>query len=310
MADLPLNFVALDFETANRHPNSACALGLVTVADGQLVDEVSFLIRPEPLVFESGNIRVHGITPEKVRSMPTWDQLWPTILPYLDSKIWVAHNAGFDMKVLGSSLRAHALPIPRGRFFCSWRLAKKVFPGLSSYSLGALAAHFDWELQHHDALSDARVCAFLCLEAFRKAEITNLAQFQALGLKLQTFSLDTIASQTASLQTLEVRFDTIGEDESLNSRTVVFSGDLVHFTRDDAEYRAWQSGARVVTRVDEGVDYLVVGQKHGGYPILTPKLQAALRLKQEGSSLKIIDEKCFRDLVNRSSWDMMVKVTE
>lgn len=301
MDSFPDDFVALDFETANRHPNSACALGLVTVSKGCIVDEISFLIRPEPLVFESGNIRIHGITPDKVRDSPTWKELWPMILPYLDGKTWVAHNAGFDMRVLAFSLKAHDLPPPQGRYFCSWRLAKKIFPGLPSYSLGALALHFDWELQHHDALSDARVCAFLSLEALRKGEITSLSQFLALGLMLQPFQLNSTMKEETRLQTLELNFDEVPEGETLSSRIVVFSGDLVNFSRDDAEYRAWQSGAKVVTKVEEGVDYLVLGQKHGGPPIVTPKLQAALKLNQDGSHIKIIDEAQFQKLLNRSS---------
>ena len=32
-----LNFVAIDFETANKLPNSACSLAVVTVEDGEII---------------------------------------------------------------------------------------------------------------------------------------------------------------------------------------------------------------------------------------------------------------------------------
>jgi len=41
-------------------------------------------------------------------------------------------------------------------------MARKTFPGLSSYSLGSLTAHFDIDLNgHHRALNDARATADL-----------------------------------------------------------------------------------------------------------------------------------------------------
>jgi DNA polymerase-3 subunit epsilon len=45
-------FVALDFETANRYRDSACAIGLVRVENNQIVEKVSYLIRPPQRQFE------------------------------------------------------------------------------------------------------------------------------------------------------------------------------------------------------------------------------------------------------------------
>ncbi|EHM54312.1 3'-5' exonuclease family protein [Cardiobacterium valvarum] len=42
------NFVALDFETANRNPSSVCSIGLVFVANGRLADSYYRLIKPIP----------------------------------------------------------------------------------------------------------------------------------------------------------------------------------------------------------------------------------------------------------------------
>ncbi len=44
-------FVAIDFETANNRPNSACQLGLVVVENWQIVHEAEWLIRPPRLFF-------------------------------------------------------------------------------------------------------------------------------------------------------------------------------------------------------------------------------------------------------------------
>ncbi|EOA3806089.1 exonuclease, partial [Enterococcus hirae] len=42
-----MNFVAMDFETANHQSHSACSLALVMVQNSQIVDEYYTLIQPE-----------------------------------------------------------------------------------------------------------------------------------------------------------------------------------------------------------------------------------------------------------------------
>ena len=44
--ELHMDFIAIDFETANHRRHSACAVGIVTVRDGKVVDRFSTLIRP------------------------------------------------------------------------------------------------------------------------------------------------------------------------------------------------------------------------------------------------------------------------
>lgn len=41
-----MTFTAIDFETATGHPESACAVGIVMVEEGVIVDEYYTLIQP------------------------------------------------------------------------------------------------------------------------------------------------------------------------------------------------------------------------------------------------------------------------
>jgi DNA polymerase III subunit epsilon len=102
MADM-MDFVAIDFETANEKRSSACAIGLTTVREGQIVDSFSRLIRPPELRFSFWNSKVHGLTENDVKDSPTFDELWPELLPLLENQIVVAHNASFDISVLRHS---------------------------------------------------------------------------------------------------------------------------------------------------------------------------------------------------------------
>lgn len=74
-------FVALDFETADYSPDSACALGLVRVENHQIVERTYSLIKPprQRFVFTY----LHGITWEDVANQPTFAELWPTYSPML-----------------------------------------------------------------------------------------------------------------------------------------------------------------------------------------------------------------------------------
>lgn len=56
-----MDFIAIDFETANSSRSSACALGLVEVKDGVITAEHSWLIDPQQR-FDGMNISIHGIT--------------------------------------------------------------------------------------------------------------------------------------------------------------------------------------------------------------------------------------------------------
>ncbi len=96
-----LRFAAIDFETANRDRNSACAVGLVVVSGRRVVERFYHLIRPPTRKFEF--TFSHGIGWQHVREAPTFAQLWPELERRLRAVDFVAaHNAGFDRGVLES----------------------------------------------------------------------------------------------------------------------------------------------------------------------------------------------------------------
>src|ERR1035437_5807207 len=113
-----MNFVAIDFETANSSRSSACSLAAGTVENGQIVRAAYSLIRPPVMKFDERNIQVHGIQPEDVRHKPTFDQLWDRILTHLENKIIIAHNAAVDISVLRSILQQYSIATPKLQYAC------------------------------------------------------------------------------------------------------------------------------------------------------------------------------------------------
>jgi DNA polymerase-3 subunit epsilon len=158
-----MDFVAIDFETANSNRCSACALGLVEVSAGHIISEQSWLIDPEQH-FDGMNISIHGITPSMISGKPTFYELWPTLEPLLKGKMIVAHNASFDMSVLRNCLDQSSLTYPTFQYFCTYLLGKKILHQLPSHKLNVIAEYFGIRLKHHDALDDARAAARILLK--------------------------------------------------------------------------------------------------------------------------------------------------
>jgi len=92
-----MNFLALDFETANHYRDSACALGLVRVENNKIVDQASFLIRPpyRDFVFTY----LHGIAWEDVENEPDFGQHWKCIRPFLRKLILRLRTMRFLIKM-------------------------------------------------------------------------------------------------------------------------------------------------------------------------------------------------------------------
>lgn len=64
-----MNFVAMDFETANREKHSAVSIALAIVRDNQVVDKFYSLIKPET-TFSSYNTAIHGLHRQDVADAP------------------------------------------------------------------------------------------------------------------------------------------------------------------------------------------------------------------------------------------------
>jgi len=160
-----MNFIAIDFETANGDPISACALGVIVVQNGRIVKEKSYLLKPYNNWFSKYNVAVHGITHDRVKDAPRFGDIWHEIAPDIENaEFIVAHNAGFDMNVLRKCLMFADIAGRLPGSVCTVQLSKKKLPELHNHKLNTLAEHFGIQLNHHEALSDARAAALIMLE--------------------------------------------------------------------------------------------------------------------------------------------------
>ena len=146
-------FTAIDFETADGKSSSICQIGLVTVNNGIITNEVEILVQPPGNQYHWGNSRVHGINRRKTAHAPFFSEVWDQIEPFITNQNIVAHNAPFDCGCLRSTLSLYELPIPDFTAHCTVKIYKR--------NLKFLCDLYDIEINHHNALSDAKACAQL-----------------------------------------------------------------------------------------------------------------------------------------------------
>ncbi|MDQ1530680.1 MAG: polymerase subunit epsilon [Microbacteriaceae bacterium] len=184
---MPLDFTAVDFETAGPSSASACSVGVVVVEGGAVVDRVGWLIRPPAGhdVFSEWNIRIHGITPDRVVDAVSWADQLDDLIAAFGGRPVVAHNARFDMGVIRAACFATGTPTPPLDYFCSLQIARSTY-ALHSYRLpvAAMAAGFE-DFPHHDALADAEACARIVLHAAKRHDSDDVSSLlEAVGGRL------------------------------------------------------------------------------------------------------------------------------
>lgn len=124
------------------------------------------LIHPQRDVPEEV-VRIHGITLEKLRDAPRFEEIVDDMLEFFGEGALIAHNAPFDFNFLDAELaRAQRPALDRTRMVDTLILAKTRFPGMPN-SLDALCRRFTIDLTErttHNALLDCKLLAEVYVE--------------------------------------------------------------------------------------------------------------------------------------------------
>ncbi|MFX3616937.1 MAG: exonuclease domain-containing protein [Sporolactobacillus sp.] len=307
---MSLSFVAIDFETANQNASSACSVGLTKVLDSQIVDSYYSLINPEE-PFDRSNIRIHGIQEEDVQHAPNMANLSTTLFQFIGDLPLVAHNAGFDMRVLQSSLSKYNLDCPKLSYFCSLVLSRSLLQ-LPSYRLNAVADNYQIHFRHHRASDDATVCAEIVLNMFRDANVQSLSEMIE-GLhyrmgRLYPHSYISFAKKRtarypqADFKPSEIVAQTadFNPDHPFYQRVFVFSGELRTMSRKEACQKVANLGGINGNNVTKKTNFLVIGDMD--FRLLrghtkSSKMKKAELLAEQGQDIRIISESDFLEML-------------
>lgn len=307
-----IDFVAIDFETANANMVSACSLGLVAVSGTEIVSEEYYLIKPPTDQFDYTNVSIHGLTYQDVKDGPTFDLVWDKIKHYFSDTLVVAHNAHFDMSVLKNLLDLYSLPCPDFIYLDSITISHEAVDYDCGRSLEERAKFFNLNNEHHhNALSDALMAAQICicslnvlnmksltwyaiikdLKAKQFSEIKPQKKFGKMFPKSKTKISDIVCSNTS-----------VDEHNPLYNKSCVLTGELISLTREEAMQKIVDAGGIVKSSVSRNTDYLIVGGQDisiVGDDGLSSKQERAYQLREEGYTINIINETEFMEIFIR-----------
>ncbi|MEK7571810.1 MAG: 3'-5' exonuclease [Patescibacteria group bacterium] len=167
--NLPDNLCFVDLETTGTATNyhRIIEIGIVKVANGQIVREYKQLVNPQTYI-DPFITSMTGITEEVLVHAPTFAQIKDEVFELLDNAVFVAHNVGFDYGFLRSEFKRYDISFIANHF-CTVRLSRILFPNWERHNLDAVINHFNIPCTNrHRAYDDAKVL----YEFWKKAQQT------------------------------------------------------------------------------------------------------------------------------------------
>lgn len=304
---MSIDFVAIDFETANQNRASACSVGLTKVVNGQIVDEFYTLINPED-DFDYFNTMIHGINKDTVSSAFNYSYVIQEIKNFVGDFPLVAHYAPFDMGVIRDSNDRYQITNIRMKYFDSYYLSKQYIKSIS-YKLNYLCDMLGIPLEHHNALSDSQACAnlilFLCkdnnyssihqlLDGARYSKMGAIINSEGSGFRRKKDDKN-YSSQSINIKEI---LDSIDKD-SLNSNHVFFekhacfTGKLESMLRLDAMTIFAKLGGIPEKSVNKKVNFLIMGEQDFrvvGEDLKSSKILKAEKLLSSGQEIQLLSE--------------------
>lgn len=157
-------YAVCDIETTGGRSDThkITEIAIVIVVDGKVIKQFQSLINPQRRI-PNAITRLTGITDNMVKTAPVFSQVAKEVSAITENCVFVAHNVNFDYGFLKQEFARIGEPFRRPKM-CTVQQTRKVFPGLTSYSLGNLCKHFEIPLEnHHRALDDAKAAAELLM---------------------------------------------------------------------------------------------------------------------------------------------------
>jgi DNA polymerase-3 subunit epsilon len=181
-------YAIVDIETTGGYAGGSRITEIaIRIHDGSYVIESwESLVNPQqhipPAIFA-----LTGIDNELVKNAPIFDDISEKVLELLTDRIFVAHNVNFDYSFVRHQLQESGFKWTATKL-CTVRTARKIKPGLPSYSLGKLCYSLGIPLLNaHRAGGDADATAILfsqLMECDTEGEISKMIKKTAVDQRL------------------------------------------------------------------------------------------------------------------------------
>ncbi|MBS2213460.1 3'-5' exoribonuclease [Carboxylicivirga mesophila] len=250
------DFVSIDFEHASRHKGSVCSVGIVSFKDGKILDEYYSLVKPPQNKYEWFTTNKHKLDASHTEKSPEFTEVYSEIKKRIENNIVVAHGAFHtDKHCLEQAMELSNINE-------DLKLLWVCTQDICNSKLDVACKVCQIELDHHQALSDAKACGFL-YELYRKNELPyDLIQFE----KTHEQSIKENKSQfPKSLKgdVLKPDFENAkNKDNPFYMKKVVVSG-FGNKEKESLAAELKELGADVDTSVGKKTNYLIIGENAG-----------------------------------------------
>jgi len=150
-----IEYVVLDTETTGTlKADRIVEIALVAFKGNEVIEEWSTLINPQRDV---GKTNIHGITASMVSSAPIFADVVNDIFRIINNRVLVAHNLGFDARMLIQEFNRANTQGDIGKGFCTMTAARRLLPSDKS-SLSDACNEFGIKIiDAHSALGDCKM---------------------------------------------------------------------------------------------------------------------------------------------------------
>lgn len=279
------DWALVDVETSGLRASRDRVLSLAVITvdrDGRQSGEFSTLLDPG---CDPGPVEVHGLTAERLRGAPTFEQVMPRVAELLDGRVMVAHNAQFDYDFLAGEFAAAGGELPVELRLCTLALNRRIAPPTPDLRLGTLVGHYGVPVQRaHDALGDTRMLAGVLRGSLEAAA--------RLGLSLPFVRCPPrrrVAARTPAAPRIRCLYRNPGPlvGPLVQGMKVAFTGETL-LPRTELVARAVDAGLNVVGSVSRHTSVLVTNE---------PGLDTQKARRARAAGVPVIDEPAFLRLL-------------
>ena len=300
-----MNFISIDFETANEKRNSPCSIGIVVVKNGEAIERIHHLIKPKEMRFMPINIGIHGIRPSMVKDEMEFDKVWNKIKHHFDGSLVIAHNASFDISVLRNTLELYNIEAPSFDYICTMKLSRNFYKQLDNAKLNTVNEFLGYEFKHHDALADASACSNILLNISKELNTKDIKEIsKVIGVTIGSVHKNGYTPSSTKGRVLKTSGKLLtreDKNESLNygsfkDEVVVFTGGLASMTRDKAIMLVRKLGGSIGSSVTKKTTCLVTNAKDIEGLLreeMSGKMKKAMDLKAKGQVITFLNEEEF-----------------
>lgn len=264
------DFIAIDFETANKNRISACAIGLVFIKDFKIVfSKKHFIKPPNGEEFSSFHSNIHKIYEEDVEHSFTFEELWEDeFSKYFNENLIVFHNASMDLSILKNLFEHFSISNFDIDYIDTMQLAEK---SGNPKKLTELAAKFGVEIEnHHDPISDAKACAMIyneLIDIYPKHKdlvrtLSNLKSNSAAGNYFTKQATEEVKTENLDLVHNYKISSTQFDKMEIENNNFVVTGKFI-FGRENVENFILLNGGFLKPAITSKINFVIIGEDYG-----------------------------------------------